>query len=524
MAQLWLRPWVLLGGNQQYRRDLPAGEARVAPHHDAGLWVYVPADNDPDASLAALGEVAEVVAGFTLAGNNRLLAQLPLPLRSAQGLSFRADGVEMKLSWPELPDKPAANSDPDDEDAAFAQAIMRRAEAVWDRLRDVDMALADPTMLWAELRRRWTKNDDVPPQMDIIVQQLHSLSRTLDELERRPRQILRRRHRQVPIARAQELDRRAIAWLVRQPGDTLAERAGDRQRILAVAREENFDTLENRVLRAYAELARRRSREYEKRNVGSAQTQRVRQVAAFSARCRHLSRSLADHGVRLAEAGVLPNFVLQQNPNYHRVWAGWQELLAQEKVRDDLWRWQGRSWEEFSALALMVALVGVPGAQLVASSPLVFRDEQRRGSWIEHDNPLGVFYLQAQQIVFEVQYRDDRISRLRADFAAPIWIAFAPVDDQGFISYLAVWPLWSAPGGIVADEGAEVDRLLGHPEIRKGRIKGAIVIRPAEAGGGSEYSRDGRVLTVTLGTEREALWQGIDTISDHLTSFLKSKD
>ena len=44
--------------------------------------------------------------------------------------------------------------------------------------------------------------------------------------------------------------------LVRQPGETLAERAGPSQRIRAVTRHQNFDTLENQVLRSYAELAR----------------------------------------------------------------------------------------------------------------------------------------------------------------------------------------------------------------------------------------------------------------------------
>jgi len=64
---------------------------------------------------------------------------------------------------------------------------------------------------------------------------------TLDLLDRAPPHLART-HRMIPLARVQEIDRRAMTWLVRQPGETTAERAGNRQRISAIAREENFDT------------------------------------------------------------------------------------------------------------------------------------------------------------------------------------------------------------------------------------------------------------------------------------------
>ena len=190
-----------------------------------------------------------------------------------------------------------------------------------------DDALANPLRFWQELSEKWSSRDNSPPQMHIIVQHARKLPRILNELVRVPRRILRRTHQQILVSQVQEIDRRSMMWLARQPGETLAERAGDRQRLLAVAREENFDTLENRVLHAYVEAAKAVARDYLKRNRFKAQHARYRRIAEFQTLCKRISRDLSDRSVRIAEAGVIPNFALQENPRYHAVWQGWKDLL-----------------------------------------------------------------------------------------------------------------------------------------------------------------------------------------------------
>ena len=81
-------------------------------------------------------------------------------------------------------------------------------------------------------------------------------------------------------------------------GESMAERAGDRQRVLAVVREESLDTLENRVLRAYCELAWHVAREYRERYAHLQKSRRVTQVEAFGRQCRRLAHELAARGVR----------------------------------------------------------------------------------------------------------------------------------------------------------------------------------------------------------------------------------
>jgi hypothetical protein len=230
-----------------------------------------------------------------------------------------------------------------------------------------------------------------------------------------------------------------MLWLARQPGRPLAERAGDDQRVMAVAREENFDTLENRVLRAYCELAHRHAREYLDRNRTRRQTRRARQVEAFGKRCKRGSRvSLPDAVYRLAEPGVTPNFVLQQNPLYHRIWTAWLRTHRPRAHEGRTLALAGHAAGRNSApLPLVVALMGVRGrADLSRRSPLWFRDEHRRGRWIEADAPFAVVHLPASDLIVEVQTgaRHGQARRpRRADLAAhrPSW--------RGSVGFSAAW-------------------------------------------------------------------------------------
>lgn len=514
MTELWLRPWALAAPH--HRVPLAPRATAIPLEHHGPVWIY--------RAQGGAGIEGAEVAGFAGPTEARRLSLMPLALRHARPLVVGTPGGQTALSWqgaPERPDMQATPATPAEEDA---QALMLRAEEVWDRLADVDAALADPARLWSELHRRWTDTSDAPPTMDVIVRHARDLDRTLTQLEAHPRRFLRRTHARLPLARVQELDRRAMLWLVRQPGETLAERAGDTQRLLAVAREESFDTLENRVLRAYAVLAEARARDYLRRNPARRSSPRARRVECYGRRCGRLARELAARGVRLAEPGCMPNFVLQQNPAYRAVWEGWEELLRVERKRDDLWRWQARSWEEFCTLLVMVALTALPGARLIAGAPIVFREEQDRGSWVSHDNPLGVIYLPEAGVVIELArglYPGGRL----ADLGAPLWLRFGRVGDtQGFLRRLAVWPLWDIAGGLVSQELEELAGLL--PGLRSAELAGGLVLRPASLREAvvADALREGMAEVLTLGVEGAALARGLALLGESIAARVAEVD
>lgn len=253
---LWLRPWAFYAPDQ--RHDLIKGEVRLSGSDTTLTLVRYAGSALP--TLDRPTDPAEPHVDLRTTGGEAVqLAQLPIPLRPSKGLTLRDGARSVLVTWTDLPDRPREKGHGEQHEPGLP--ILQRARGVWDRIQDVEEALADPATLWQQLHRRWTSEDAGLPQMHIIVRHAREVSTVLERLGKRPRKVLRRVNRSLPVGRVQEIDRRAMLWMARQPGEQLAEKAGDRQRLLAVAREENFDILENRVLRAYAEMATRVGRD-----------------------------------------------------------------------------------------------------------------------------------------------------------------------------------------------------------------------------------------------------------------------
>lgn len=521
-TELWLRPWARYV--PQRRLLLNAGALDIPSAHSAPTYLYHPQARPAQVDgKATLTEPVAAMQGRDPSGQHdvaTVLSLLPFPTRRSPGFSIATPNGACRLSWSTAPEKQSQNHEPQNDEERLAHALMQRVMAVWDRISDVEDALVDPARLWQTLAWRWAELDDQQPSRDVIVRHARELARVLDALEMGPRRILRRVHRQTPVSRVQEIDRRAMLWLARQPGETLAERAGDSQRVLAVVREENLDTLENRVMRSYAELAHRHARDYLERNRTRRRTLRARSVEAHGKRCARLARNFAERGVRKAEPGVAPNFVLQQNAHYHAIWKAWIELLDHERQKDDLWRWQARSWEEFCLLAVVVALTKVEDAQLVASSPLWFRDEHHRGRWIETDSPLAVVFLPSSGLIVEVQ--TEQPNEHMRTLGAPLWLRIGEAGHkQGFLSRIPVWPLWSPSNGLVHGESEEVRRILA--QAGGSAVAGGLLIRPSASDDRCDFDAAGSVLCLTLGTDGAALRDALERMAEYIAALLRKR-
>lgn len=508
MLQLWNRPWARLDGSRRTLTDRGA----PLPLGRGAHWLY-----SAQAGPVRIGERAEPGKAEPWLGPGVVV--LPLPLRPTRALRVLAGGATLLLDASALLARPEEDRAPEDAEQRQATALLDRVKSVWARLRDVEGTLEDPAQMWRRLRALWL--DDAAradPEMDIIVRHARLLPPTLDLIERVPRRILRRVHRPVPLARVQEVDRRAMTWLIRQPGETIAERAGDRQRIQAVAREESFNTLENRVVLSYARMAEAVAREYRERHGTAVRAPRVEHVRRFGGRCRMLERDLRARGVGEAGADVTPNFVLQNDARYRAVWNAWHELLRRRRTLDELWRWQARSWEEFCALVVVIALQSRSGARPVAVSPIVFREEQQEGCWIEHINPLAVLFLPDAGVTVEVSFRADR-GPVLMPFGAPIWLRLGRIDSDAFLARWAIWPLWHADGGLVQGEGEEIAALLPHGS--RELVAGGITLRPAAGNTVAEEWRGSHSACFTLGAAGAALQEGIARLGRYLDDVLR---
>jgi hypothetical protein len=112
---------------------------------------------------------------------------------------------------------------------------------------------------------------------------------------------------------------------------------------------------------------------------------------------------------------------------------------------------------------------------------LTFRQEQNQGWWIEHVNPLAVFYLPDQNTTAEVQY-GPRTGYLR-DFGAIIWLPFGSVDGNEILTRWATWPIWHPAGGM---DPFDLDSILASLwQERQEKLRGGLTIRPAAVDGAS---------------------------------------
>ena len=401
-----------------------------------------------------------------------------------------------RIGFPVRPRGAKEHETPED---VQARELLRRMNEVLARVQELGEALEDPLHVWPRLRDAWehAENED-DPRMAEIVRQAHDVLPRLKALEPRIRRVLRRTRELTSLDRVQEMDRASMRWLVRQPGRTIAERAGASQRILATVRRENFDTPENRVLHAYARLAHLVARDWMQEHPRARNNRRYIQVDQFGRFCKTFAQMLADLEVSIADANVIPNYVLMQEPSYNAIYEAWRRLLEEDKVLDDLWAWQAETWTDFSVLAVILALSELEEAEIVAQSPVVWRSEASLGRWFEQDRPIAVFWLKRTGRIVEVQSRPEAPGRMLALTRAHVSLRISDVDKGGLPRRVAVW----TPHSMVRlDLGEAVDRANER----------LVEIQPF---GQTEVLRNGLILTPSHGIFETSLASGARTRVD----------
>lgn len=326
------------------------------------------------------------------------LALCPYPKRENAGSPDRAG----------FPLRPRRRQEPRDVSEIAGAEALRRMNEVLARVQELEEALDDPADVWGRLRAAWKRAErEEDPRMAEIVKQAREIKPILKALLKRIRRVLRRHRELTPLDRVQEMDRASMVWLSRQPGRSVEERAGAGQRILSTVRRENFDTLENRVLHAYARLAADAAREWMREHPRAKESARYSEVDSLRKSCRAIAIVLTDLGVSVAQPGVTPNYVLMQDRDYRQVRNGWERLLRRDKAIDDLWAWQAQTWTDFAVLAITLAVDELEESQLVAQSPVNWLAEAVTGRWFDQDRPIAVFWLRETGRIVEVQARPE---------------------------------------------------------------------------------------------------------------------
>ncbi len=217
-----------------------------------------------------------------------------------------------------------------------------------------------------------------------------------------PRMVLTREHTEVPLDKIQEMDVFSLVDLARRPGRTVAMKAGPKQRLTALTRRETADTVENRVVLDFIIRSARSARQYVDEMCArcprrascqlhdpvvenDCPSERVKLVAAYSRHCAAWTKSAAFADVtRIKEPRTRPNYVLQQNIRYVKVWKHYLRLLRLEDIEEDMWRWRRAAWADMTKMLFMMVSEERlrPVAMLQTSRrPFMICSANRNGRW-----------------------------------------------------------------------------------------------------------------------------------------------
>ncbi len=236
----------------------------------------------------------------------------------------------------------------------------------WDAFDDISNLGLEPdgAIGWNKITEWFSKEkSSKDPRRALIVEIAETVGPKLNDRVRHLRRILFRRHDMVPVHEIRQFDERSLRWYVRQPGETLAEKAGNKQEVLAVVRQETFDTVENRVLKDFLNRCNRAANRYLSRFQDEyPRSQRVITVRRYARACKEYLALPEFNFVRNPRTGVQPNYVLQTDSRYRDIWLWYQKLLKNQDSEEEIWSWQGRLWADVCRL-----LVGT-ASQLAAST------------------------------------------------------------------------------------------------------------------------------------------------------------
>lgn len=262
----------------------------------------------------------------------------------------------------------------------------------------------------SRIAREWRLSaDSLNPRMSLIVKLARDIGETLQSVCSNPRRVLRRERQFQRLDRVREIDGGCLRWLARQPGVTVAEKAGSRQECLAIARVENIDTLENRVVRDLLLRANYACKKYLREHRQARSHSRVESVAKFRALISALLKSPLISSVSALSSIPEPNYVLQMDARYSVLWSAYQLLVRQQMLEDNVWRWRQRLFSEHIQLGVVSVLQELCDSNLTHGGDVWIRSEQNSGQFIDSRTALGPWIMGEKQPVSIDLVRGDQL-------------------------------------------------------------------------------------------------------------------
>jgi len=290
-----------------------------------------------------------------------------------------------------------------------------------------------------------------------IAEEMHS---HLPEIVRATRRALIRERQMMSANRVEETDIGCLRWYIRQPGRTMAEKAGPRQRLLAIARQETHNLHENRILKDFLLRCNHVGKRYianafveNPAYVTSTRVQCVRLLASLCVQL-HLSPQLLD--VTAPNPATPPNYVLLNDIRYRKVWYWYKRLLRQEQEKDCFWDWQARTWADIARLLISVAIRSLQkkcdGFKLteIYQGSLRIREEQILGCRTAAGSETGPLLINrlSNQWVLEIVHQEQAeyhpIAKYLGATGGHLYLVLRPLGRDVSPQVLIIWAVHTA--------------------------------------------------------------------------------
>jgi hypothetical protein len=322
------------------------------------------------------------------------------------------------------------------------------------------------------------------PFRALIVDIAEKMHRQLPEIVRATRRALLRERRLVSANRVEETDIGCLYWYIRQPGRTMAEKAGTRQRLLAIARQETHNLHENRILKDFLIRCNHVGKRYianaSGENPAYITSTRVQCVRLLSSLCAQLYLSPQLLDVSAPNPTTPPNYVLLNDIRYRKIWYWYQRLLRQEQEKDRFWDWQARTWADIARLLISVAIRFLQkecsGFKLteIYQGSLRVRNEQLLGCRTAAGSETGPLLIECNEenrlstpwvleIVHPEQAEYHPIAKNLGATGGHLYLVLRPLGREVSPQVLIVWAVHAAASSIIPswnDIGESAEKAL----------------------------------------------------------------
>ena len=277
----------------------------------------------------------------------------------------------------------------------------------------------------------------------VSLERQYELSRKLRTITPKLRHQLRRKAELMSIGRIQEMDSYCLRDYIRRPGRSPEEKAGAKQQLMGVKREQNYNTVENKFLVYFAgRLLHLECFRYENGNNQAYldSVKKLRQTIDLFNQSP-LIKNIPVRHFRLTK----PNYVLLQNPIYNSFYRAYQDYVYRRSQKQRLWSYRNNLLGDTVYLCLTAALLQFQGINLNPLSNLKVRTSPEEGNYIDSDNCSVSIPVFLQDLVYDFKLSKNS-DLTKGDYSLTIELHDLKLSDLTIkTETFPIWIFWYKP-------------------------------------------------------------------------------